>query len=278
MSSRVGRRLLALGRGGGCHSLPPLVRSKQGMVLGKRQVIGLSSGSCLKLTGGVSLEGRFLGAVAPRAFLPASSSSQLLANGFASCRRLRRRLTTVFKARDTLVFGDNCRTGAKVLPTIDGTRALVLTSGLMRTDLVSKVELSSTGYVQCHRGSLSRLRQLVSRGRGTCRRVVVIARDVFDVSNSRTSLRTLIRLGGDCSGVLLCISRTRTFNMQKSGKLKYTRRRGYVGSVSFLMKAFKGTVTSTKTCVTYQRIVQRCLVGGVHAFVFAATLPPVGVR
>lgn len=246
--------------------------------MSKRQVLGLSSGSCLKLTGSEGLHRRFQRALAARAFLPASSSSHLLAKGFDVCSQLRRRLTSDFNARTTLAFGDKCRTGANVLPTIDGARALVLTSGLMRTDLVSNVHLSTTGYVQCQRGRCGRLRHLLRIGRSRCRHVVIIARDVFDVSNSRTSLQRLIHLGGRCPGMLLCMSRTRTFKMHKREKLKYTRRRSYVGSVSFLMNAFNGTLTSTKTCVIYQGIVQRCLVGGVHAFVFAATLPPIAMR
>lgn len=176
------------------------------------------------------------------------------------------------------MFGYKCRTGAKVLPTMYSAGALVLTSGLVRTDLVSNVQLSSTGYVHCQRGRCDRLRELMRACRGRCRRVVVIARDVFDVSNSRTSLPQLIGLGHGCPGMLLCLSRTRTINIQKANKLKYTRTCKYVSSVSFLINAFKGTLTSSKTCVIYERIVQSCLVGGVHPFVFAATLPPIALR
>lgn len=277
MAGCVRRRLRALGRRDGLHHLPRLARRKHAIMTSNQRVLGLSSGSCLNLTTSHRLGRRFLRALAPSAFLPASSSSHLLAKGFKVCRRLRARLTALFNARATLILGDNCRTGVKVLPTIDSTRALVLTSGLIRTDVVSNVHLSATHYVHFHRGSLMRLRHLLRRRRTAFQRLVVIARDVFDVSNSRTSLATLIHLGGECSGMLLCISRTRTFNMEKPHNLNYTRRAKYVQSVSFLINAFNGTTTSTNTCVTYYQAVHRCLIGQVQALVFAATLPPADV-
>lgn len=269
---------MTLLRGGdGLHGLPIVHRLKERIRIGKGIVLGLSSGSCLKLTTCLPLHARFLRDLAPSAFLPSSSSSQLLAKGFGVCIRVRSLLTQLFQGRDTLIFGDNCRVGTNVLPTIDSTHALVLTSGLMRTDVVSNVHLSTTGYVQCQRGQCSRLRRLLISGRTKCSEVVVMARDVFDVSNSRTSLHHLIALGRRCSGMLLCISRTRTMKIQKVRNLKYTRRRSYITSVSFLYKAFNGTLTSMKNCVIYSGAVHSCLVGGVHAFVFAATLPPIGL-
>lgn len=96
---------------------------------------------------------------------------------------------------------------------------------------------------------------------------LVIVSNMFDVRNSVTGLPRVITLTGGC-GTDVVMSRTRNLNILNSRNHKAYGRFRMASSMSLVVNAFDGSLTSVNNFVTSSGRAVGCLHRGSHSCVF----------